>query len=173
MPLPSSATAEALRPSGAAAANRAVVEDFYAAFARRDAEAMIRGYAADATFRDPVFGRLDRAALAAMWEMLCARGKDLRVQASNIVAEGDRVQAHWSAAYTYSATGRMVRNEIDATFDFRDGKIVVHEDRFSVPRWARQALGVAGLVLGLPGLRALIRRRAASALAHYRSQHAA
>jgi ketosteroid isomerase-like protein len=167
---PTSATPEARTPQAPAAANAAVVEGFYAALGRRDAEAMIRCYAPDATFRDPVFGRLDHDAAAAMWRMLCERGRDLEVRASDVVADGDRVRAHWSATYSYSATGRMVRNEIDATFVVRDGRIVTHEDRFSVPRWARQALGPEGSVLGLPGFRLLIRRRAAAALARYRAR---
>ncbi len=167
---PTSATAEARAPLGSAGANAALIEGFYAALGRRDAEAMIRCYAPDATFRDPVFGRLDHDAAAAMWRMLCERGRDLEVRASEVVAEGDRVRAHWSATYTYSATGRKVRNEIDAGFVVRDGRIVTHEDRFPVARWARQALGPAGTVLGLPVFRVLIRRRAAAALAHYRAR---
>ncbi|HET9043130.1 MAG TPA: hypothetical protein VFN70_08290, partial [Burkholderiales bacterium] len=47
-----------------------------------------------------------------------------------------------------SPTGRRVHNVIDATFEFRDGLIVRHVDRFSFWRWARQALGATGWFLG-------------------------
>ena len=57
--------------------NAALIERFYAALDRRDAETMIACYAPDATFADPVFPELDAAGVAAMWRMLCARGKDL------------------------------------------------------------------------------------------------
>ena len=64
-------------------------------------------------------------------------------------------RAHWVATYTYSATGRPVENRIDATFEFRDGRIVRHRDRFDLYRWARQALGPKGLLLGwLPPVQA-------------------
>ena len=57
--------------------NAALIGRFYAALDRRDAATMIACYAPDATFSDPVFPALDAAGVAAMWQMLCARGKDL------------------------------------------------------------------------------------------------
>jgi ketosteroid isomerase-like protein len=109
---------------------------------------MIACYAPDATFSDPVFQALDAAGVAAMWQMLCSRGKDLGVVASDIDADAATGRAHWVASYTFSATGRHVENRIDARFTFRDGRIVRHEDRFDLWRWLRQALGVKGALLG-------------------------
>jgi len=54
--------------------NAVLIERFYDALGRRDAEAMIACYAPQATFSDPVFRDLDAAGAAAMWRMLCARG---------------------------------------------------------------------------------------------------
>jgi hypothetical protein len=109
---------------------------------------MIACYAPDATFSDPVFPALDAAGVAAMWQMLCARGKDLAVVASDIDADAKTGRARWVATYTFSATGRRVENSIDARFTFRDGRIVRHEDRFDLRRWLRQALGWKGALLG-------------------------
>ena len=78
-----------------AADHQALIARFYDALGRRDAAAMAACYAPDATFTDPVFGRLDAAGAAAMWRMLCARGKDLRVEASGIQADAERGRAHW------------------------------------------------------------------------------
>ncbi len=121
-----------------------MIERFYAALGRRDAEAMLACYAPDVTFSDPVFPDLDAAGVAAMWRMLCARGKDLAVVASDIEADATAGRAHWDATYTYSGTGRRVVNSIDATFAFRDGRICRHQDRFDLHRWLRQALGCEG-----------------------------
>jgi hypothetical protein len=75
------------------------------------------------------------------------------------------------ANYTYSATGRHVENRIDASFVLRDGRIALHRDRFDLYRWARQALGVPGLLLGWsPPLQGAIRRKAAAALAAWRAK---
>ena len=153
--------------------NAALIARFYAALDRHDAAPMIACYAPEATFSDPVFPRLDAGALAAMWRMLCARGRDLRVVASAIDADTTTGRAHWDATYTYSATGRRVANRIDATFVFRDGLIVQHVDRFDLGRWARQALGVPGLLFGwAPPMQGAIRRRAAQALAAWRVREA-
>ena len=152
--------------------NAVLIGRFYAALARRDAPAMIACYAPDATFSDPAFPALDAAGVAAMWKMLCARGKDLAVVASGIEADAVSGRAHWVATYTYSATGRRVLNRIDATFRFRDGKIVRHEDRFDLWRWLRQALGAKGMLLGwLPPVQGAMRAQAARTLADWRTRN--
>ena len=151
--------------------NAVLIRRFYEALGRHDAAAMIICYAADVRFSDPVFPRLDASGVATMWRMLCARGRDLRVVASNIDADDTKGRAHWVATYTYSATGRGVVNEIDATFAFRDGKIVRHDDRFDLHRWAMQALGTPGLLLGWsPPMQNAIRRKAGEALAAWRTK---
>jgi ketosteroid isomerase-like protein len=150
--------------------NATMIAGFYDALGRRDASAMIACYAQDATFSDPVFPALDAAGVAAMWRMLCARGKDLEVVASDIDADANTGRAHWVATYTFSATGRRVENSIDARFAFRDGRIVRHEDRFDLRRWLRQALGWKGALLGwLPPVQRATRAQAAKALADWRA----
>ncbi|HEV2999409.1 MAG TPA: nuclear transport factor 2 family protein [Solirubrobacteraceae bacterium] len=149
--------------------NAAAIERFYRAFDARDAETMNALYAPGATFSDPAFGTLDGDEVRAMWTMLTRQATDLSVIASDVRADGDSGSAHWRAAYTFTATGRPVVNEIDATFRFdAQGRIVEHRDRFSLWRWARQALGPAGLLLGSnPVGQALLRRRARARLAAF------
>jgi SnoaL-like domain len=120
----------------------------------------IEGFS-DATFSDPAFGTLDGDEVRAMWTMLTGQAKDLSVVVRDVVADDETGSAHWTAHYTFTATGRPVVNEIDATFRFRDGKVVEHRDRFSLWRWSRQALGPPAFVLGSnPVGQALVRRRA-------------
>jgi ketosteroid isomerase-like protein len=129
-------------------ANAASIERFYAAFARRDAETMSACYAPGAHFVDPVFD-VSGAEIGAMWAMLCERGIDLRVEARDIVADGERGSAHWEAHYTFTQTGRPVHNVIDATFEFDGaGRIVRHQDTFDLWRWSRMALGARGTAFG-------------------------
>jgi ketosteroid isomerase-like protein len=152
----------------AARANAALIERFYSAFARRDPEAMLACYQADIAFRDPVFGELTGREVRAMWRMLNARATDLAVEFGSVAATERKGSAHWEARYTYSVTGRRVHNCIDATFEFQDGLIARHVDRFNLWRWAAMALGAKGALLGwLPPVRAAIRARAAKALAAY------
>lgn len=148
--------------------NQTLIREFYQAFAERDGATMAKAYAADATFSDPVFPHLVGPAIGDMWSMLCEAGKDLRVEASDIVVNGDQGSAHWEAWYSFSATGRKVHNKIDASFRFRDGKIVAHRDVFPLYAWTKMALGPAGWALGwTPILRGALRKKAAAGLAAY------
>jgi ketosteroid isomerase-like protein len=150
----------------AAKANAALIQRFYSAFARRDVEAMLACYRTGVVFRDPVFGELAGREVRAMWRMLNARATDLAIEFTQVAATERDGSAHWEARYTYSATGRPVHNRIDATFEFQDGLIARHVDRFSLWRWAAMALGVKGALLGwMPPVRATIRARAAKGLA--------
>lgn len=153
--------------------NAALLERFYSAFAARDHEAMARCYHPDAHFTDPVFD-LRGPRVPLMWKMLCSRGKDLRVEHRGITADDERGSAHWDARYTFSQTGRSVHNVIDASFLFRDGVILRHEDRFDFHRWARQALGPAGLLLGgTRFLRESVAKKALAGLVQYEARHGA
>lgn len=145
--------------------NAELIRHFYAAFARRDSAAMNACYAKDIEFHDPVFQRLRGDDARRMWRMLCARAKDLSVAADAIDADEHTGRAHWVASYTFGATGRRVENRIDASFVFDGGLIVQHHDRFDLYRWARQALGLKGLLLGwLPPVQAALRKQAAQGL---------
>jgi ketosteroid isomerase-like protein len=136
------------RPVADAAANEALIDRFYSAFARRDHETMAQCYTENPTFSDPVFPDLRGEEVRAMWRMLCKRGLDLELTHSDVRAEDDRGSAHWVADYTFSGTGRHVTNEIDASFRFEDGLIAEHIDRFDLWRWTRQALGPVGMIAG-------------------------
>lgn len=124
-----------------------LITDFYAAFSRRDAEAMVACYHDEVTFADPAFGQLRGRDAGDMWRMLCLLGKDLRVRASSVSAEHGRGQAHWEADYTF-VTRRRIHNVVDAEFDFAEGLILRHTDNFDFGRWAGQAFGPPGAVIG-------------------------
>ena len=155
--------------SGDSAGNAALINRFYEAFARRDAEAMVACYAPNVRFADPAFGELHGDEARAMWRMLIERGKDLQVVHSNVVADEEgRGSAHWDADYTFSATGRTVHNSIDARFRLEHGLIAEHEDSFDLYRWARQALGPIGLLLGwTPMVQNKVRSGARESLTEY------
>jgi len=111
---------------------------------------------------------LQGAQVGAMWRMLCARGTDLRIEFANVSAGESVGGADWQAWYAFSATGRQVHNVIHAAFRFADGLIVEHIDTFDFWRWSRQALGMAGVLLGwTPWLHGKVRRDAARALERF------
>jgi ketosteroid isomerase-like protein len=153
-------------------AHAALIERFYAAFARRDWQTMAACYHPAVHFRDEVFD-LHGADAGMMWRMLCTNGRDLELTWRDVSVDRDTGRAHWEARYTFGATGRKVLNRIDATFGFRDGLIVHHVDRFDFWAWSRQALGAPGLLLGwTPMLRGKVRATAARNLAAFRDKAA-
>ena len=151
--------------------NAALIERFYTALARRDAARMAACYDVNATFEDAVFS-LAAWRVPAMWRMLCERGKDLRVEFQNVRGDDWGGSAHWDAYYTFSATGRKVHNSIEARFEIKDGRIVRHEDHFNLHKWASQALGLKGRLLGwTPFVKRAIRRSAARSLDAFAREH--
>lgn len=148
--------------------NEAVIRNFYGAFQRRDADAMAACYAEDVEFSDEVFPSLRGDRAREMWRMLVERGADLKIDFSDVRAEGDRGSAKWVATYTFGFTGRAVRNEIEAEFEFRGGKIIRHKDRFDFWRWSRMAIGPMGLLLGwTPLVKGKVRSQAGRALEQF------
>ena len=121
-------------------------------------------YAPDAHFWDPVFQDLHGAEPGQMWRMLTGRAPDLRVELAEHSSDGESGTAHWIAHYTFSQTGRKVVNDVHATFRFANGLIADHRDEFDFTKWARQAIGLPGL---LPPVRSAVRRKAREGLAQF------
>lgn len=123
-------------------------------------------YAPDVRFSDPVFPDLEGPEAGAMWRMLTGQAEDLEIELADHSAEGDTGSAHWIARYTFTRSGRPVVNDIRASFRFgADGLISEHTDDFDFHRWARQALGLPGLLLGwTPIVKGGVRKQARASL---------
>ena len=130
--------------------NQQIIQKFYEAFSNKDYATMGSLYHPEARFTDEAFVNLNASQVADMWKMLITNGKDLKLSFSGIAADAttNTGKAHWDADYTFSITKKKVHNSIDATFEFKDGLIFRHRDRFNFYLWARQALGFIGLLLG-------------------------
>ncbi|WP_339486193.1 nuclear transport factor 2 family protein [Pseudomonas sp. EL_65y_Pfl2_R95] len=150
--------------------NAALIQRFYSAFQQLDAETMASCYAADVRFSDPVFTDLRGENAADMWRMLTRRAKDFSLTFDRIQADQEQGSAQWVATYVFTQTGNTVVNRIDARFKFAEGKIVEHRDQFDMWRWASQALGIKGRLLGwAPPVQNAIRGQAAKSLAQFQA----
>lgn len=150
-----------------------LIERFYGALAKGDAETMLSCYHDDVVFTDPAFGQLTSDEARTMWRMLVEEGRgNLHVSFSSVAAASEEGSAHWRAEYVFSPTGRKIVNGIDARFIFREGKIIEHVDSFDLKRWAAQAFGLPGRVLGGTRLfRHLLHTVTRSALRRHEHQH--
>jgi len=127
-----------------------ILKKFYTALNNCDGATMVSCYHEDIVFEDPAFGILKGERAKAMWLMLTEsqKGKGFKVDFSNVKANENNGLAHWEAFYKFSQTGRKVHNKIDASFEFKDGLIIKHTDVFNVHKWAKQAMGIKGLLFG-------------------------
>ena len=129
--------------------NEQLVNNFYSSFQKLDHKGMNACYNEDIVFSDPVFGLLRGEEVRSMWEMLCTNAKDFTLTYGNIQQLDDEYSTcDWVATYTFSKTGKKVVNRIKANMRFANGKIIEHSDAFSLHKWASQALGFSGWLLG-------------------------
>lgn len=128
-----------------------LITTFYTGLSELNAEKMIACYHDDILFEDPGFGKLKGERAKNMWRMLCKNAQNFRIEFSEINVDDHTGSAHWEAWYSFSQTGRSVHNIIDAQFEFKEGKIIKHTDHFNLHRWASQALGWKGKLLGGTG----------------------
>lgn len=145
------------------------VGTYWRAVGKADGEAMARCYAADATFRDPVF-RLADGEVRDMWRMLLPPGNEVAMTTGPLERRDGGATGALEAVYRFPSTGRRVHNHITSTFTVREGLIVDQRDRFSFWRWSRMALGPVGWGLGwTPLLRRQVRRQARRRLDKWQS----
>jgi len=125
-----------------------IAEKFYTAFQQKDAEGMNQNYHRDLQFEDPAFGKLDFQQTCSMWKMLCEGATDLTINFEILRAEDKYIETRWLAEYTFTKTKKFVRNEIIAQMHFKDSKIIRHTDNFDLYKWAKQAIGLQGWLIG-------------------------
>jgi ketosteroid isomerase-like protein len=153
-------------------ANEKLIETFYTAFQNSDPAAMAACYHPEVEFSDPVFPYLKGKRACAMWAFLGQRKADPKDRWFNSIrADDTRGSAHWEAKYKFPATGRPVHNRIDAEFEFQDGKIRRHTDRFDFWAWSRMAFGPAGLLLGWGPLKGPVRKKIGKTLDEFIEAH--
>jgi ketosteroid isomerase-like protein len=125
-----------------------VITKFYEAFSKKDWKTMQSCYHDDIVFEDPAFGKLKGEDAKKMLKMLCEQGKDLELRYSDITCSDSTGTAFWEADYTFSATNKKVKNKINASFEIKEGLIIKHTDSFNLRKWAGQALGFTGFLIG-------------------------
>lgn len=152
--------------------NQQVIETLYSSFSKKDYKGMAACYHPEATFTDEAFTLKSGKEIAAMWHMLIESGKDMRMEFRDIQADQQTGRAHWEAYYSFSRTGNKVHNIIDATFEFKEGKIIRHRDYFNFWKWAGMALGMPGKLLGwTPLIRSKVQKTARENLDKFIAKH--
>lgn len=132
---------------------------------------MVLCYDSNIVFSDPVFGVLNGAEAMDMWRMLLSR-KDakLNINFENVQSDNKSGTADWTAEYVFTKTGRPILNRVHATFEFQNGKIIKHADKFNLWAWSQQAFGWKGYVFGwMPFMKSAIRKMVRKSLEKHKA----
>ncbi len=129
-----------------------LVERFFTAFKKLDANGMNACYSNDIAFYDPMFELLRGDEARAMWQMLCKNAKEFSLEFDSIKnMEDGYYTCNWQAKYKFSATGRRVVNNGKAHMKIENGLITEHSDGWSLAKWSAQAIGLPGKFFGWAG----------------------
>jgi SnoaL-like domain len=136
--------------SEVATAREQQIRKFYADLEQGRAEACIEQLSAEATFEDPIFGKVAAGEVPSLIRFLCANpspGRRFEVHEVQI-HDHERATLRWTAHYIFPTTGRAVANQIETPMSFRDNRIASYADRFDLWRWMGMALGPVGVLFG-------------------------
>lgn len=125
-----------------------LITRFYTCFQQKDYKGMQACYDEKAVFTDDAFRSLTYGEVCAMWHMLLTSSSDLELTFENVKADASAGSCRWTAVYTFTLTKQKVINNVEAELRFENNKILAHNDSFDFWKWARQAFGVTGLLLG-------------------------
>lgn len=149
-----------------------LITTFYTCFQRKDYRGMQQCYAENVTFTDDAFQSLRYNQVCAMWHMLLASSSDLQLTFDNIKADEHSGSCQWTAVYTFTLTNRKVTNKINTQMRFDGMKIVMQVDSFNFWRWAQQAFGFTGALLGWTTFfKKKVQTKARQRLEHFIEKH--
>jgi len=132
--------------------NEKIIVKFYTALSNADTDKMCECYHSNIQFIDPVFGLLKGNEVCQMWKMLLESSNDnLKIGFSDVTADEHLGSARWIVNYRFSITKRKVINHIYSKFHFKEGLIIKQTDDYDVWKWAKQAMGLKGFLLGWTG----------------------
>jgi ketosteroid isomerase-like protein len=127
--------------------NGKVLQQLFASVNAHDHRSIAACYHSDAVFRDIAFDLRGAREIQAMWHMICSG--DISATVHMLDADADKGRVQVTDEYTFSETGRKVRNPIESSFRFKDGRIIEHYDECDPRNWADMALGgVNGFLAG-------------------------
>ncbi len=147
------------------------LENFYDAFSRRDAKTMAAMYHEKASFSDPAFPDIRGQRIGMMWKMMLGNAKNFSLTYKVLFADERKAQVEWQAKYLYAGK-KSVTNNVLSTLSIWDGLIVRQVDEFDFAKWAKQALGITGMLAGnTEWLRRKVQQTASDKLDTYIIKH--
>jgi len=131
--------------------NALLIEKLFTSLDKHDHQSMAADcYHSEARFTDIAFDLTGKKQIHAMWHLICEG--DIRATLKTFEVDEQKGKADLVDEYTFSDTGRRVKNKIISNFKFENGLIVEQHDICDAEDWAAQALGgVKGFLAGKLG----------------------
>ena len=124
-----------------------LVEQLYSSLNRHDYRAMANCYHEAAGFRDIAFDLKGRDQISAMWQMICSGEYPLDIEI--VRADEASAVANLVDEYTFTDTGRRVRNPIEPDSGSRTGSSSTTRTPAIPGVWAAAAVGgIGGFLAG-------------------------
>lgn len=119
--------------------NEQLVEEFCAAWARRDVEEILGYFAEDAVYHNiPIAPAEGLDAIRGMLEMFVPPAEEIEFVIHASAARGDLVFTERTDRFVMEG-GKTVALPVAGVFEVRDGKIVAWRDYFDLQTWTTQA----------------------------------
>jgi SnoaL-like domain len=130
--------------------NRA--DQFFAAIACRNLDAIQNAYGDDAEIAHPVIGLLRGPLVRKAWLAFLKKTPDLTLSYQICHAGVALAEVEWTAQHRFFENDRPIIIHGTTLLRFSEGRITFQCDSFSRRLWFRQALGPKGLILSfIPG----------------------
>lgn len=115
------------------------VRDFCAAWERRDKEAILDAFTADAVYHNmPMAPATGKAQISALLDFILPQGVNgIQFEIKSIAADGDTVLTE--RVDTFTTGDRKITLDVMGVFELRDGKIAAWRDYFDLAQWTKQS----------------------------------
>jgi len=146
--------------------NKNVITGLYNAYKERNPELMASFYTEDASFKDEIFGEVTGQEIPKVWEVVHSTTSNFYLYFHIVNVNKNLATVNSQLSYTFKHTGRKIDISITSIFRFENGKIRHQVDEYSLWKWASQAFGVSGFLLGWnPKFKNKIRQSAQNTIA--------
>ena len=128
----------------------ATVYNYYSAFRKLNADAMINCYSNSIIYKDPLFGILQSEDVFIKTKMLCdiLRNSEFKLKLISNSKIEDVIVVHWEADLLFGKKKREIICQIKSEFIVERETITSHTDDFSINNLAVQATGLKGSIVG-------------------------
>ncbi len=126
-----------------------IIEDFFSYLRANDAESLMKCYADDAVYFNPLSDLVQQPAIELVWKTFMDDAAGLEITWAVVEDKGEGYYAcKWQASFNHTLTGKKVVMPVAAYFKCANNLIAEHSDGFSLHQYSAQAFGFPATIIG-------------------------